>query len=652
MSNFKNVLVSVLITIFIPKLFAQLTPVSEQATEKNYIVNGGFESAASGWKAYKNTAQPLPVTGTGGTPTTTITSSTSSPIAGKASGLITKTAANLQGEGVSYAFTVDSAAKGKVLTISGLYQIVSGIYSGGSSGVDSDVEAYIYDVDAAQVIQPAGFKLDGGVSGLNYSIAATFQTNLTSSNYRLIFQIATTSAQAFQLKLDSIKIGVQNRPQGTPVTDWQPYSLVITGSTTNPTFGNLVTNKANWRRVGDSMEIQYNVYQSTAGTPGSGNYRFSLPVGYSIDSSKTPVVDDPNQSIVGSSEIYTSTIAKASIGTVYAATSTSLSIAILNDTVAYGAVGSAFFSLSEPQLTYNFIVKVPILGWSSNLTMSDSADTRVVKARANFAATSLASSATEGVGETIVEFSSSTYDTHGGLTTTTGSRYTAKVPGYYNVNGSLAEFSATGNFVLIVKLYKNGVGYSNRLIRDDNPVINKSYTFADSVFLNAGDYVDIRVFQSSGSIKNFNNGVFNIERVSGPSQIAASESVNASYALSFGQSVSAGGVIKYDTKIFDTHGTYSTTTGLFTAPISGKYLINIQYNPNNPSTSYLIKNGSSAGYLTSATPPGTPLSSGSKTVILLAGDTLAISTDTSGITVSGSGPQGFANSLSITRVGN
>lgn len=68
---------------------------------KEYVKNPKFESDASDYSAYADAAGSSPVDGTGGSPSVTITQTTSAPLSGVASGLITKDAANRQGEGVS-----------------------------------------------------------------------------------------------------------------------------------------------------------------------------------------------------------------------------------------------------------------------------------------------------------------------------------------------------------------------------------------------------------------------------------------------------------------------------------------------------------------------------------------------------------------------
>lgn len=575
--------------VFQPAL-AQFTPVQEQTLEKNYAPNGGFENAKAGWVAYKDAAGVLPVDGTGGSPGVTITTSTSAPIAGKSSGILTKGASNLQGEGISYAFTVDKAVKGKPINIIGQYEILSGTYSGGTSTTDSDVEVYIYDVDSSTLIQPTGYKLDGAVAGVTYDILAKFQpVNLTSVNYRLILHVVTTSASAYSLKLDSIKVGLQNRSQGPPLTDpvaftpvWNADNITNTGTTTG--F---------YHREGAYLVVDFDASYGSGGTS-SAVTTMTLPNGYVIDSAKTNV---SSTQTYGSAQAFVS-------GVRYPATA------------AYGGTNKVFFIVPTAVGSAGYLdsstiasgsgiagqFKVPIVGWSSTVTMSDSADTRVIAA----AYTKTSSQSITTATNTIVPFSTLVYDTTGSYNTSTGI-YTAPIPGKYRFTGHI-EFgtSATGHREFYV--HRNN-GDEWRLLYVGNlsgsiPTIGGGSATLD---LNAGDQVDYRVYQDSGGSLNVSpDGVtynhIEIERISGPSQVAASESVSVRYTCTSGQSIptSSFTIINFATASYDSHS--AVTTGAswkFTAPVSGKYavkasifLASASWTAGQPLAIDIYKNGS------------------------------------------------------------
>ena len=86
---------------------------------KNFAKNPGIENGKTFYTRYADAAAAPPVDGTGGSPSvlTTITASTSSPLAGSYSLILSKDAVNRQGEGFSTDFTVDSEMKSKVVNV-------------------------------------------------------------------------------------------------------------------------------------------------------------------------------------------------------------------------------------------------------------------------------------------------------------------------------------------------------------------------------------------------------------------------------------------------------------------------------------------------------------------------------------------------------
>ena len=77
-------------------------------------------------------------------------------------------------------------------------------------------------------------------------------------------------------------------------TSWTDYSSELsttgpaneTNTGTDGTYGTVTCNKAMWRRIGDTMEVQYNFEQSTVGTASTGEVTIPLPSGYNIDRTK------------------------------------------------------------------------------------------------------------------------------------------------------------------------------------------------------------------------------------------------------------------------------------------------------------------------------------------------------------------------------
>ncbi len=161
----------------------------------NYIKNGHGEISSTGWAAYADAAGTTPVDCTGGSPSETLTQTTSTPLIGAGSLLLTKGATNRQGDGASYACTIDSAYKSLPITISMLTNS-TGSYA------SNDVKIYVYDVTNATIITPNAVNITSGL----YQYQSYF-TASTSTSYRLCVHTATTNASAYTLYMDSVYIG-------------------------------------------------------------------------------------------------------------------------------------------------------------------------------------------------------------------------------------------------------------------------------------------------------------------------------------------------------------------------------------------------------------------------------------------------------------
>lgn len=547
--------------------------VSSGSSGINYITNPDAEANVTGWNTYADAAGSSPVDGTGGSPNVTITRTTSTPLRGTGSLLLTKDAANRQGQGVSTDFTIDSADQAKVINVSFDYAIASGTFVSGDS---SDVRVFLYDVTNAVLVPVTPFTIQGGSTG-SFKFTGVFQTASNSTSYRLILHIATTSASAYTFKFDNVVVGPQIVEYGSAVTDWVAFTP--TGSwVTNTTYTGY------WRRVGDSMDIIWRV--ALSGAPTATSLTLNLPSGYSIDTTK--ITGGANRPIFGLSRIasggnslegtivYEST---TSVRCFYAVTNTGT-----NPQPAMEAnfSSSAPFTAASPDNSLFYASGIPILGWSSTVLMSNDTDTRVVSAVYSLSANSARTS-----GQTVI-FDTKTFDTHGAFSTSTG-LFTCPVSGYYRITGFSLTTSGTGVDLVVAK---NGTQVK--------PLFTWTSTgnyFNGSAVIQvvAGDTLSLQVDGSVtvGGGAGIGAATLFIERLTGPSAIAATEKVYAVYKTSATTSMTSGTEYYMDwtTKIVDSHGAVlgngsgnvtTTNTGWrFIAPRAGLYYIEMGQDINS-----------------------------------------------------------------------
>lgn len=560
----------------------------------NYISsNPDAEADTTGWATYADAAAATPADGTGGSPNVTWTRTTSSPLRGSASFLFTKDAVNRQGQGVSFAFTIDSADQGKELQISFDYAIPSGTFSGGSSSsTDSDLIVYIYDVTNAVLIQPVGYKLGGAVSGINYNYKGSFQTPSNSTSYRLILHCATTSASAYTVKADNFLVGPQAVSYTSPMSDWTSMSLVIGASTSAPTYGAGATSHYFYRRVGDSLEIDVMVNQAAVGSAGTGVYIIPLPSGLSIDTNKASVTTNENgnsASVLGSCRVDNTQTNGANSGVngnVYGYNTTNLTL-VLSNTAAGQLLqwSSTAFSFTSNPLSMSARAVVPISGWSSSaaVSASDSSEGRVVAARYR---TATAQSFAAAGAWTVFNADTLVHDTHAAVTTGAAWKFTAPCPGKYEINAAILwdTVAWTVGPQRQMALYKNGVTWAI-MKRDTFHAAITEYAPLQgtaTIDLVAGDYIQIAIqnARAGGACTLLADASYNsidIFRIPGNQSLTAAESVNCRYSTTAGQSIAATGtaaIVDFGTKAYDSHG--AVTTGAswkFTAPTSGKYTV-------------------------------------------------------------------------------
>jgi len=599
---------------------------------KNYItVNNGEAGVTTGWSTYADAAGTSPVDCTGGSPNSTWAASASSAIHDSNNFLATlNTGATRQGEGVSYAFTVDSGDAPAMMSVKFFYKVAGGTFAAGNdsdrtSAGDSDFTVWIYDVTNGTLIQPYTYRLYSNSTTVSEPFVSNFQTNSNSTSYRLCIHKGTStsvSGTAITVRFDDFEISRSNIALNTPISDWVSYTPTITG------LGTPASQSFYTRRVGDSRQVKFVL---AAGTTTAELVSFTLPNNESIDSNKIAA-----STVIGKFNANVSTWN----GSIFKGASNTL--------VYFGADGTAYTSGYSGNNYANGTIfggyfEVPISGWSSNSQVSDGWDARQIGTRVY-----LDGGTTVTSGSAFV-FTSKSHDKTNSYDTSNG-RFTAPSQGLYEVSALITYASSawTAGNTNNLQIYKNGSFHS--FIDANDATSTASYVIAvrgtAQIELNAGDYIQI-VPQFTGSKNSHATAGLNwasFKKLSSPQTMSATEVVS----FDANTSTTAGSTstpLLFTVINDNSHGAYSSSTGKFTAPYPGLYHFSVgAYFGSTSSSVRLYKNGTyirqgSQSSLTNVSVLSTELK-------LVAGDTVEVRPDASA-TANGSPEINFFSGFKI-----
>jgi len=223
----------------------------------SYVVNNDFENDASSWTGSANIS---------------VTRETTNPLTGSGSGRISASSSALAGEYVEADMnSVDRSALGLM--------IVRFTYDGALLENFDDYEVVIYDVTDAIEREVEVFssmsKTDGVFLGQFFSGAG--------SDYKLRFKLKNVPVSVSVLDIDDVTVDKSDPQVVGSMSNWRSFTPLWTDATTDPVIGN-GTLKGVYRRVGDSAQVKVLMVAGTTTTFGSGGgWRFSLPLGLSMD---------------------------------------------------------------------------------------------------------------------------------------------------------------------------------------------------------------------------------------------------------------------------------------------------------------------------------------------------------------------------------
>lgn len=630
---------------------AQEFSTAQQAFVDNDIQNPGAETGIKGFSRYADAAAVSPVDGTSGVPTVTLAASTSSPLKGGRSFLFTKDAANRQGQGFSYDFTVGEGEQGRV-------QKVSFLYSTSANYVDGDMRVYVYDRTNSTLIEV----VDRDISANSFGhFIGSYQTSSNSTSYRLIFHVSSTSALSYTLKVDSLKhIGSSSHVvKGPVVTDPKTETATSSWSTN-------VTNTVTWHRVGKYMYAKFNTLASgSVGTPGTLAY--VIPNGHQIDTVYQAITfGDENPAVSIRCQVRDAGTASFPCHARMSG-ATQVSIVYTDD----GASGVMVPNVVNHTTPFTWAsgdsieveIKVPIVGWSSNSVLSsEDGGQRLIATRATLTSNQSISTTSE----TTIIFNSAPLDKTASFNTSTGT-WTCPESGVFPIIAQLMPQSLALGDNTIIRIKKNGTAIHQEnivVIAADN---NQTHTVATVQELVKGDAITVTI--DSGADASYaitgttpDSTMLTIWKLSSPQTLAASETVNARYTSNSGQAVSTSPtIIKYEDLVYDSHNAYSVSTGLYSSPMSGKYKVCAKWGSANfTSTSgqvfkvFIYKNGaewSRQSIVVSAVTNGNFTPNYCDDVSVARGDTIAAYGEAPSATTIESGSS-LINIITIDRVGN
>lgn len=632
-------------------------------TYKNNPGNGNFESASTtGWSL--GTTGTLtnglptgsPTFGSGASGNLSISTVSSGQLAGSYSLSYASSAATTQGNMLaSDAFSIDLEDQAKVLTWKFYYKAQTNPSNANWSGTSSNsFGVAVWDVtNSTWLPTTASFGMTQS-SGVGV-VSGTVQTASNAAQLRLVVYNVNATSGAITLYFDDFSFGPQTTLIGSPTN--YLGQLPTTGSfTTNSTYVGRY-----WR---DADFLVGRVTINFTGAPNATGLTVNLPLGLQADSSKLSFVDSISylegitQVRDGSATGYfaDARVLSSQLGRVEVY---SHDPSVVPNRVTNVQVTNTYpFSLGNgDSVEINY--RIPIQGWDSQVQMSNDTDTRVVAFRASSVSGNLTTSFTT------VNFGAASTDTHGAWNGST--TYTVPVSGIYTIEGLLGvSLPASYTGTLTMNVVKNGsafFGYSHWLstgVGGSNvvqvPIKLPNLTLA------AGDTISIQALANNSWVSApWGASQLSITRLSGPSVIAANETVAMSAQNTSGQSTNNNTFTTFTgwTTLNDSHGAFNASTGIYTIPVSGIYSVcgTIAFNGNATSNRgiTILKNGSTALYTTiiqtgaAGTNNSVPFAS---TVKLLAGDTLALQIyQLSGGPLSAT-TAGNYNQLSIVRLGN
>lgn len=293
---------------------------------------------------------------------------TSSAIRGTNSYLSALSGANTNGSVFFQlpAFCLDAADIGKPTTIA--FDLSSALADG-----DYDIVVVRYTVSGATGTHASILPVQGNASSASVTPSAKLGTGTAARFQGFFIPDSTTATDVYavrvrrlvgsvQIKFDSLYCGPDSVVQGAGISDAKEATLTIGATTTPPTKGTNTTSYT-YCQNGEFMELTLIYSQTVAGSAGTGTYLFTLPDSLQVNTTKLP-----SGFIFGNGYVYDGTNER-NAKIYFSSSTTQFRILVETSATAFAEVGSTAGALSNATIKYHITAKIPIVGWSSNVTM-------------------------------------------------------------------------------------------------------------------------------------------------------------------------------------------------------------------------------------------------------------------------------------------
>jgi C1q domain len=562
-----------------------------------YIQKENLSGNNSGNNTLYADASVDPVDASGGSPTATITTSGTNPIAGSnvMSALNQVFTAGTLGDGVrTLSGEVQREHYGKIFKLVFDYHVSSGTYA------DGDLGLYILDsANQKLMLQPTHLIPNAvGQACFEVYFQMPVQAVATALQDLKVCLHQRTSATGYSIAFNWKIIQAMDSGYAPITTDPVEFDtsagVWIDAVTTAPTYGTIVRNEGRYSKNSGMTYYtwQYEQSDNTGAASGSGNYLIKLP--YKMDLTEYGLAQNFTDTTgLIACAVEGSLISNFNyadffyVGNLYIYDEQTLYVAARTSSGTYSAWSSSFGQFNAAGvINHTLTANVHTLGQSSQTKTVSEYDGQTVSFKVTHSGSRTTTAGNPIVLDTVEK------DSHQMYNASTG-EVTIKVAGRYRTNVSGISPSGGDEYI---RVYKNGSlisGNTTSLVY----ALSASYVEAGALEFDfvVGDVVTIRTANGRTLTSNagYYSATWEMSLNSGAQKITAGERIFLNVNATSGASVTAANPVIFDNVADDSHGSYNASTGEFTAKRSDIYKISTAVCANG-ATGYVVsvyKNG-------------------------------------------------------------